>query len=1686
MSSLSPEAGATPEVHRTSPTPEADPALTYAVLVGVDTYASPNLGNLTGPALDACRHAAWLRNREVPAANIRLLISPDHRSRPETERFAQEHGLEPQPATEANVWRVLDEELPLLRGDLLWFVWGGHAILDPDKQQRLFYADARRDRPVNLVMDDLERALLHDPRYSGIARKVCVVDACRNFVEFPGVLPLRTLAGRSSGQGRLLGLYAAQDGSTAGNSGPRKTGVFSSFLLPELENSRALPPDPDPILRRVKDAMAKADILQVPFLRERGWDGRQQLFGSQSRLSRHIRTHGEELERLSGKGRYLTEEFLPFVSPGAGHETDPASLMPRLTAALSEAQEEDRASDSPAKCGLLLLGTAGSGKTRTCFEVAALARREEWRVLHVSADATVTTDELTDAVYEQGGSPVLLVFDYLDSYTQLDLSALARAKEECCASGFPFACLASVRPGALRQIARRGGDLLFEQVVLRQDEQHHEAVAYRIFEKVAPQAFRRWGHEVIREVCGNRPIIALLIAREIESRLNEGLAMPEFTGLRNGDLLDWLRRRTEEDFLGNSPAAHPGPRGPETWLLTSTVAAAACAQERDAVERAVDHLLEIRPDQAFPSDGASVVARLVRLGWLLTTGEDTDVVHDIVTDELLQRSLIPDNLELQGRTATTLFNAMLSDARTFGRFVNHFRRWTADLDDQHRTEADRVCQNWLNGVAPTVVELLTAAPVEGGRILLALLSSSPWQTGAAQAWDQLVAPWLRYAEAHAPRLVTTFYANVPDAPPERLLTEALSWLTEHAGDSNAQNVITTLLRMSALTPEQAVVAMDHALTWITAHGTRDKRVFVVLRPLLEYADLSGERTVLSARFALAWLDAHPFSDISQFILRPLLRCRGLEDEQVRQAVESALAWLECHPVRPNNDFLLRALLQRRDLSEEQNELAGTHALAWLTVYGTRSTSDFVLRSLLGSTLTSGQAFRAIKFAFAWLDLHGRTEVAGFVLSALLGNSHLSGKQHTRGVDYALTWLGIHGKLLAGGFVLRPLLKSMASDAAPSRPVEHALDWLRSHLATTDAGYVLGPLLECSNLTDLQRAQASELALAWLSGHWQLPAGMYVIKPLLRDSRGREPQTRAAGYALAWLTHHAERVEASGVLSALLESPVLDDKQHDRIVEIALAWLGTHWESSAAQYVLRPLLRSSSSTWSCPLPDDQVPTAVTHALGWLNKYATGKNARYLLGFLLYRADLPSDRQPEVIDLALAWLDVHRDSANANGVVLPLLKRSALDDISRPRAVEHTLYWLRSHEQSEIAYRVLDSLLSLPGLAPEPRARATDLALAWLATQDGSPAAQWFLRSALKQSYLEEAAEARLVTLVLAQFERCGTTEEAQFVLNTLLTRPDLNAEKRTRITDHARTWLGTHGTTQGARSVLASFLERSDLDEESGAAAVDHALAWLDEYGTTEDARFVLRHLLPRPGLDHGSRTRTVRHALAWLDDYGAAEDARYVLASFFKRPDLDAAALTRATAHALAWLDRYGTMEVAQFVLNTLLPRPDLRAENRTLAIKQALAWLNAFSTTESARFVLGPFLERSDLEPEPTSALVGHAYTWLDTSGPTPRASYILQSLLEHRGLDPATRNDVITRSLDWLTEHGSLPRAGFVLAALLALPALPTPQAAATVAHALTWLDSTDPANEQHAAVTSELRKRGLLPHDQGYCRS
>ncbi|MFH7594226.1 hypothetical protein WDV06_03870 [Streptomyces racemochromogenes] len=263
------------------------PRRTFALVAGVERYEISHRWNLRGPARDALRFAHWLTGPgEVPAANVRLLLSPlDDPDRLDWTASPALAELRPayRPATEANAKSVLLEELPQCDGDLLWIFWAGHGYLGGAGELMLPCADARPGQIRHLNLDSALRwwktDLVKNRRFP---LQAALVDACRvdaprdtrwNFgsTDYGGGA---TVPGR-----RQFRLYASREGEAARNDAERGAGRFTEALLGELggrsvrEGVTGLPQAARRIHRTFQDLRARGEGWQLPqFLVDRDWD----------------------------------------------------------------------------------------------------------------------------------------------------------------------------------------------------------------------------------------------------------------------------------------------------------------------------------------------------------------------------------------------------------------------------------------------------------------------------------------------------------------------------------------------------------------------------------------------------------------------------------------------------------------------------------------------------------------------------------------------------------------------------------------------------------------------------------------------------------------------------------------------------------------------------------------------------------------------------------------------------------------------------------------------------------------------------------------------------------------------------------------------------------------------------------------------------------------------------------------------------------------------------------------------------------------------------------------------------------------------------------------------------------------------------------------------------------------------
>ncbi|MFB7240124.1 hypothetical protein ACFCXK_35725 [Streptomyces sp. NPDC056269] len=771
-------------------------------------------------------------------------------------------------------------------------------------------------------------------------------------------------------------------------------------------------------------------------------------------------------ELISGFGDFkknLTSEQLPFVSPGADHPAEPSNLFVRLVSA------GDR--------GVLLVGAAGTGKTRAGIEVGRLALDAGWRVLHVlpGEDGSVTELIAEQVCAEQ--TPALVVVDYLNE-SQIDLPALRhRVIPEARRRNISVALLASVRPGWLHKANRAQLHEVFDEVELRQDDEFQKQVVDHALASLAPTATDRLGIARMREICGHRPIVALLVAREVERRVTSGLALPAPAGLREGgEIPRWLKSRLGEDELDVPGRTHPFvPARASHSLVAAAAATAACPQAREDVTAAAHAALAAAADRtgpgglAGPSGGIAtrnqdvvpraedVVATLLSLGWL-ETGEDgvLSVAHDLVTDQLVESVLLPErDAEPDTDGAEALLAGCLVNPRTIGRAAVNVGRLVNDLALVDRAgPVSEVLDSWFKRHADELGAVLRIDAGVGGYALGAVCSGPPWSASAVRAWAQVVGPWLsdfgsRVAARH---LLHRGLHHLPEDGARLLLPTVWAWLARHGDLEQASFVLGPLLSRADLDRGTAQKAINAAHTWLALHAATPEAQFV-LRRLLSRADLDKDTAQKAFNAAQTWLALHAGNPAARFLFNPLLSRADLDKDTAQKAFNAAQTWLTLHAGNPEAPFVLGPLLSRADLDKDTAQKAFNAAQTWLTLHATTPEAPFVLGPLLSrNDLDKDTAQKAFNAAQTWLTLHATDHEAQFVLRPLLSCTDLDEDTAQKAITGAYAWLESHSADSEAEFVLGPLLRHLPPGSTPP-PVRDMVDtWVRLHTPQQDFTY----------------------------------------------------------------------------------------------------------------------------------------------------------------------------------------------------------------------------------------------------------------------------------------------------------------------------------------------------------------------------------------------------------------------------------------------------------------------------------------------------------------------------------------------------------------------------------------------------------------------------------------------------------
>ncbi|MFL6118685.1 hypothetical protein [Actinophytocola sp.] len=649
-------------------------------------------------------------------------------------------------------------------------------------------------------------------------------------------------------------------------------------------------------------------------------------FRAEPRKITGIHTHNEEIAGLHGFRLNLLSHNLPFVYPTDPEDpTEPQRLLERL----------DEDTGLP---GVLLVGAAGVGKTRTCFEVAELAVRAGWAVMHIaSGDAGVTSADLFEAIEAERAEKVLVVLDYLNEYSGLHIPTLQNhIRSETSRGRTKVALIASCRPGWHNTTDAPLG-LIFDEVALEPDANRTAAIRDEILAVVAPRATEEIGLAQMSAICGARPVIAMLIAAEAERLHEQGTLREALPHIRPSSLLNWLERRLDEDNL-------LPPRPKNLFTDDSSVpsqALQACAAMLLATP--LDEAGLLACGQGMATNAGLVLHRLRSMKWVVDSPAGLAPVHDLVTDQLIENILLerPSDV-VQPEAADNVLGACLVTGRSVGRYAVNLSRIIRDL---HRPKAVGLrahCATWLGSEAERVGEVLAGSEDAGSYAIGAVLDNPAWSTVAFAEWHHVVDPWLqRYTDSISARhLLYKGLRSEPGKADERLVPAALTWLTQHGTTPAAGFVLAPLLGRDS-DDDTATAAVTTALTWLIDHGTTAEAQFV-LNPLLG-RDLDDDTATAAVTTALTWLIDHGTTAEAQFVLNPLLG-RDLDDDTATTAVTTALTWLTHHGTTPDAEFVLGRLLTLR-LDDTHRRGVVQRSLTWIEINGVGSdlVSKFVSR-----------------------------------------------------------------------------------------------------------------------------------------------------------------------------------------------------------------------------------------------------------------------------------------------------------------------------------------------------------------------------------------------------------------------------------------------------------------------------------------------------------------------------------------------------------------------------------------------------------------------------------------------------------------------------------------------------------------------------------------------------------------------
>ncbi len=886
----------------------------------------------------------------------------------------------------------------------------------------------------------------------------------------------------------------------------------------------------------------------------------------------NIASHQELLQGFSGFRTLLRQDKLDFIELDTASEFNPRRLYEKLN-------------HPDGRIGAVLVGAGGIGKSRTAIEVATLADKAGWRVLHVQPGEPAVSCEDIETVLSLDNHDTLLVFDYLEQAT-LDFQTLThRTLGEAKIRGQRVRLLGTARPSTLRSHHVR--DALFERVEMSIDGDQQSQLSQQLVRAVAPTAIATLGAEAIITSCGHRPIIAVIIARDLE-RLAQSkhLSMEHLKLSPPGDLLARLRAQLDSHKLVANTTSSGGllPDPPQPDLVLAAIVLATTPYDEFSLAEVVAQAVG---GQEATAHTKRIIAHLRTHGWLDVMGTTLYSAHDVVADELLQRVFWHAHSHtLYIPQFQKLLATMLISARVLGRFSIAFSRIQPG---PFRDAIASASAQWLADHAQALGSFwANASTDESAYALGATLDYPSWAETLIQNWDFFIQPWLdNHGEQLAARhLLYRGLKALPGPTGHPLIASAARWLKIHHRREEAGFVLPSLLERKDL-DSRAPKTIEFAMHWLTredrARASDSARY--MYQALLERNDL-GTHAPLVISLAKGWLTHENracINDNASFMLTALLRRNDLGTHAIT-VINMALSWLKHEDRAPTADsaaFLMTGLLMRIDLGTRAPIVIGL-ALAWLRNRDRVRVSReacFVLVSLLKRDDLHAHAPDVIELGITWLTHGDRARIddaAQPLLSTLLRRIDL-GPRASSVINMAMSWLNHEDRARttdSAGFLLDRLLERSDLNQRAAVVVEDAMAWLeyedRAHRAEGPQ-YIFVRLLKRKDLTEKRRNAVRHLAIEWILMFPERDECSFGLQALLADRQSREEEDRVYGFALSWLERRHMEADAEFVLKRLLRQPGLSDKEWILTAGYACNWLSIHMHHKEYPYVLSDAL-----------------------------------------------------------------------------------------------------------------------------------------------------------------------------------------------------------------------------------------------------------------------------------------------------------------------------------------------------------------------------------------------------------------------------------------------------------------------------------------------------------------------------------